>query len=303
MAGLTLTRTARELHDAIDAALEGAGRGSRGLGLVPTMGALHDGHGQMVRMARDESDVVVVTIFVNPLQFGDPLDLERYPRTLEADVAMLRELGADIVFAPSVEEMYPDGEPLVWVRTGAMGDRLEGVGRPGHFDGVATVVSKLFHLAQPRAQVPYRAYFGQKDAQQLTIIKRMVHDLNIPVEVVPVPVVRTSEGLALSSRNQLLSPEHVQTALALPRALFALKEAAARGEPLDLEGADALLRSEPGVRVEYLEVVHPMTLEPLPAGSLRRPFRGRALALAAVVVGGIRLIDNMPLQGPGGGES
>ncbi|MCT7352071.1 pantoate--beta-alanine ligase, partial [Streptomyces sp. 15-116A] len=198
--------------------------------VVMTMGALHEGHATLIRAAREHvgrEGYVVVTVFVNPLQFGAGEDLDRYPRTLDADLRIAEQAGADIVFAPSVEEMYPDGKPQITLRAGAMGERLEGAARPGHFDGMLTVVAKLLHLTRPDA-----AFFGQKDAQQLALIRRMVRDLNFGVEIVAVPTVREEDGLALSSRNRYLSPEERRTALALSRALFAGRDRHAAQEAL-----------------------------------------------------------------------
>lgn len=251
--------------------------------LVPTMGALHEGHATLVRKARADNDAVVVSVFCNPLQFtdlGDCDDYRNYPRDLNADVAVLEPLGVDAVFAPSVEEMYPAGTPLVWVRTGEMGSVLEGASRPGHFDGVVTVVSKLFHLVAPQ-----RAYFGRKDAQQVAIIQRMVADLNFAVEIVPVPIVRAADGLAESSRNQRLSAEQRTQALALFRVLSGLKE----GQFVSLDDAAAALAASPGVTVDYLTVVDPRTLAPVAID--HRP----ALALVAATVGPVRLIDALDL--------
>lgn len=251
------------------------------VGLVPTMGALHHGHGELVRRARLENDTVVVSIFVNPLQFtdlGECDDYRNYPRDLTADVALLTSLGVDAVFAPSVEEMYPGGLPEIWVRTGDMGSRLEGASRPGHFDGVATVVTKLFLLVRPQ-----RAYFGEKDAQQLAIIQRLVADLNLDVEIRPVPIIRGADGLAESSRNQHLTPATRAQALALPRALEALRA----GAPLAQVRAE--LAAAEGVDLDHLEVVDPATLLPVDA-----PSPGN-LAVAAIHVGGTRLIDNRRL--------
>ena len=252
------------------------------VGLVPTMGALHDGHASLVRRAREENDTVVCSVFVNPLQFtdlGDCEDYRAYPRTLDADTALLDSLGVDAVFAPSVEEMYPGGTPRVWVRTGEMGSVLEGASRPGHFDGVATVVSKLFHLVAPD-----RAYFGQKDAQQVAIIRRLVADLDVPLEIVSAPIVRAADGVAESSRNARLSPAEREQAVALSQALFALRDGAS------LDEASAQLASSPGVTVDYLTVVDPATLKPVDAQ--HRP----ALALVAAQVGPVRLIDNLVLD-------
>ncbi|MFG3040011.1 pantoate--beta-alanine ligase [Streptomyces sp. NPDC048330] len=203
-------RTARELR-----ALDGGGAPRA---VVMTMGALHEGHATLIRAARErvgERGSVVVTVFVNPLQFGAGEDLDRYPRTLDADLALAVEAGASAVFAPAVDEVYPGGEPQVRITAGPMGERLEGASRPGHFDGMLTVVAKLLHLTAPDL-----AFFGQKDAQQLALIRRMVRDLNFPVEIVGVKTVREADGLALSSRNRYLSAEERRTALALSRALF-----------------------------------------------------------------------------------
>ncbi|MEV7276740.1 pantoate--beta-alanine ligase [Streptomyces sp. NPDC093111] len=228
---ITLVRTGEELR-----ALEGAGQRA----VVMTMGALHEGHASLVRAARERvgaDGTVVVTVFVNPLQFGAGEDLERYPRTLDADLALAAAAGADAVFAPAVDEVYPGGEPQVRITAGPMGERLEGASRPGHFDGMLTVVAKLLHLTGPDL-----AFFGQKDAQQLALIRRMVRDLNFPVEIVGVPTVREADGLALSSRNRFLSAEERHTALALSRALFAARDrlaaqAALRARAQALPGA------------------------------------------------------------------
>ncbi|AGS33499.1 pantoate--beta-alanine ligase [Corynebacterium maris DSM 45190] len=284
---VAVTRTAAELRAAL-AEFPGASRG-----LVPTMGALHSGHGSLVELARAHNDVVVVSVFVNPLQFedlGDCEDYREYPRDLEEDVEFLRGLGADVVFAPAVAEMYPDGAPQIWVRTGSMGQRLEGASRPGHFDGVATVVAKLFQLTRPD-----RAYFGQKDAQQVAVIERMVADLDFDVEVVPAPIVRAPDGLAESSRNQRLSPEDRRRALALSRALFTLRDRVADGADPDVAGVRAELAAAEGVTLDYLEVVDPGTLAPLADDSLTRPLQRPALALVAAQVGPVRLIDNLRL--------
>ncbi|MGV0420661.1 pantoate--beta-alanine ligase [Corynebacterium simulans] len=256
----------------------------RSVGLVPTMGALHAGHGSLVKRARQDNDVVVVSVFVNPLQFsdlGECDDYRNYPRDLEGDAKFLELIGVDAVFAPSVEQMYPSGAPLVWVRTGRMGEVLEGASRPGHFDGVATVVTKLFTIVQPT-----RAYFGQKDAQQVAVIRRMVADLDLPVEIVAAPIVRAADGLAESSRNQRLSTKERDQALALSRTLFALRD----GAFADVTQAAAALDASEGVKLDYLTVVDPKTLEPVAAAA--RP----ALALVAAFVGPVRLIDNLLLD-------
>lgn len=255
----------------------------RSVGLVPTMGALHAGHGSLIKAAREANDVVLVSVFVNPLQFsdlGECDDFLNYPRNVEADAAFVESLGADAVFAPSVEEMYPSGTPLAWVRTGAMGEVLEGASRPGHFDGVATVVSKLFNLARPT-----RAYFGKKDAQQVAVLRRMVADLDFPVELVAAPIVRAADGLAESSRNQRLNDAERTQALALSRTLFDLRD----GKFNSAEEASKALDASDGVRVDYLTVVDPRTLKPVDVNA--RP----ALALVAAHVGPVRLIDNLEL--------
>ncbi|MEX5296155.1 pantoate--beta-alanine ligase [Kocuria sp. CPCC 205268] len=258
------------------------------LGLVPTMGALHEGHGHLVRLARAENDVVAVSVFVNPLQFGPDEDLERYPRTLDADVELLSRVGADLVFAPSAAEMYPDGEPLVRVSSGRLGSVLDGASRPGHFDGALTVVNKLLNITAPPVPAVFRAYFGEKDAQQLLLVRRMVADFDLPVTVRAVPIVRDDDGLALSSRNRYLDPAQRRAALVLPRTLRAL----AAGE-LDPGAARRRIDAEPigsadRVRLDYLVVVDPRTLEPVEP-------RPGALALVAAHVGGTRLIDNLVL--------
>ncbi|MGG7614174.1 pantoate--beta-alanine ligase, partial [Streptomyces sp. ZG43] len=198
--------------------------------VVMTMGALHEGHAQLVRSARElagDDGQVVVTVFVNPLQFGAGEDLDRYPRTLDADLATARAAGADLVFAPSVDEVYPGGEPQVRITAGPLGGLLEGATRPGHFDGMLTVVAKLLHLTRPDL-----ALYGQKDAQQLALIRRMVQDLNFGVEIVAVPTVREDDGLARSSRNRFLSAAERRTALALSRALFAGRDRLSAQEAL-----------------------------------------------------------------------
>ncbi|MDQ0798842.1 pantoate--beta-alanine ligase [Arthrobacter sp. SLBN-112] len=306
---IQLVTTVAGLH-AENARLLSAKRGAS-QGLVPTMGALHEGHAALARTAVEDNDVVVASIFVNPLQFGDAVDLDRYPRTLDADLALLEEQGVDLAFAPSVEEVYPGGEPLVRITSGRLGDKWEGASRPGHFDGALTVVAKLLHYGMPATGLPagsagaaspggglpaYRAYFGQKDAQQLALVRRMAADLNFPVEIVGVPTVRSADGLALSSRNRFLSDDQRDAALVLSRALRLLEERANAHEPLDLESALALVESQPLVELDYFEVVDPGTLEPLAENCRETPFRGDALALIAAKVGPVRLIDNMPLS-------
>ncbi|GGG82045.1 pantoate--beta-alanine ligase [Corynebacterium pelargi] len=247
------------------------------IGLIPTMGALHQGHLQLVGAAAD-CDIRVLSIFANPLQFadlGECDDYRNYPRQLDQDLALL-EGSVDLVFAPSVEEMYPHGVPDIWVRSGRMGEILEGASRPGHFDGVVTVVAKLFNLVQPDY-----AFFGEKDAQQLAIIRRMVEDLNFPVEIVAVPIVRSAEGLAQSSRNARLSAKGKQQALALSRAVKALS-----ADPGAIDRVSEQLSAAPGVSLDYLKVVG----EDLSEDS--EP----ALVLCAAWVEGVRLLDAAPLE-------
>ncbi len=280
--------TRAELRAAVAAA---RARGAR-IGLVPTMGYLHEGHLALVDSARavvGADGFVVMSVFVNPLQFGAGEDLERYPRDLPRDAKLAAQRGVDLLFAPTTEQRYPAGEPQVQVVPGAMADRLCGAFRPGHFQGVLTVVAKLFNLVQPDVAV-----FGRKDFQQAVLIRRMVRDLDFPIEIVAAPTVRERDGLALSSRNVYLSPPDQQAALALSRALGAARAAFAAGQhdaARLLEAARGVLAAEPRVRVQYLELVDPETLEPVERADARS-----VLALAAHV-GATRLIDNMALGG------
>lgn len=253
--------------------------------VVMTMGALHAGHMELVNQARSQARQVVVTIFVNPLQFGPGEDFEAYPRTLAADVELLGRHGADIVFAPGRDEMYPGGEPLVRATAGRLGTILEGEFRPTHFDGVVTVVNKLLNLTDPDL-----AFFGEKDAQQLLIIQRMVKDFGHRVKICPVPIVRQEDGLALSSRNAYLSDAEREIALTLSRALVAAREAADAGADATQARAAALdvFAGQPLVELDYCVVVDPDTIE-----SADATFRGAALVLVAARVGRTRLIDNM----------
>jgi pantoate--beta-alanine ligase len=266
----------------------------RGLGhpvvLVPTMGALHEGHRALIRHARDiatPNGSVVVSIFVNPLQFGAGEDLDRYPRTMEADVLVCADEGVDLIFAPSQAGMYAQ-PPLVTVDPGPMGQVLEGESRPGHFAGVLTVVLKLLHLVSPDVAV-----FGEKDAQQLALIRRMVADLDVGVEIVGVPTARDPDGLAISSRNKYLTEPERRTAVLLPVALRAGREAAHAGPAAVLKAAGEVLgvTADPPLRLDYLALIDPGTFEPVgddPAGP--------ALLLVAARVGTTRLIDNTPLS-------
>jgi len=256
--------------------------------VVMTMGALHAGHMELVDQARTRARQVVVTVFVNPLQFGPNEDFDAYPRTLEADVVLLAEHGADVVFAPTREEMYPGGDPLVRVTSGHLGTILEGAFRPGHFDGVLTVVNKLMHLVRPTL-----AFFGEKDAQQLLLITRMVKDFNLNVEICPVPIVRQTDGLALSSRNSYLTTEQQDEALTLSRALSAARQACANGAtgPAAKQAALEVFAQQPQVVLDYLVVVNPETI-----AEVDESYTGPALALVAARVGTTRLIDNMRLE-------
>jgi pantoate--beta-alanine ligase len=249
--------------------------------VVMTMGALHAGHRALMRAARERSAFVLVTIFVNPLQFGPNEDFDKYPRTLEADLEACRDEGVSVVFAPSRDEVYPDGAPTITMNAGALGEILEGASRPGHFAGMLTVVEKLLLLT--RAEV---AFFGEKDFQQLALIRRMARDLELGTEIVGVPTVREPDGLALSSRNRYLSPQERASALVLSRAL---REGAAHtdGDTV-LAAATKILDDEPGVRVDYLALTG-SDLGPAPA-------EGAARLLVAARVGSTRLIDNVPIR-------
>ncbi|MEV7090862.1 pantoate--beta-alanine ligase [Streptomyces sp. NPDC093085] len=318
----------------LDRVLDRRAPGAR-VGVVLTMGALHDGHATLVRAARARvgaGGLVVVTVFVNPLQFGAGEDLDRYPRTLDADLKVAREAGADVVFAPAADEVYPGGEPRVTLSAGAMGERYEGASRPGHFDGMLTVVAKLLHLT--RADV---TFFGRKDAQQLALVGRMARDLDFPVEIVGVPTVREDDGLALSSRNRYLSVPERRTALALSRALFAARDRlaaqyalraraasapapGARAAGLSAlgearlaadahavaaartpEGADAVRAAARTVLDEAARAVPPLEVDYLalvdPADFTEVPdgHTGEAILAVAAKVGTTRLIDNIPL--------
>ena len=266
----------------------------KSLGFVPTMGALHNGHASLFKAARDENELVVISVFVNELQFNDATDYANYPRTLDADVQIAAGAGVDIVFAPAAEEIYHAGLPLVRVSSGVLGEMYEGASRPGHFDGMLAVVAKLLHLADPR-QGEYRAYFGQKDAQQLVLIRRMVEDLDYPVQLRAVPIVRSEQGLALSSRNSLLNEAELKAALVLHRAISLIAGRAARNEPLNLDDAYGLFQMEPLVELDYFVVVNPDTLQELAFNCQDTPFTGEGLILVAAKVGKVRLIDNQPI--------
>ncbi len=262
----------------------GAALPREGVGFVPTMGYLHEGHLALVRRARAENPFVAVSIFVNPLQFGPGEDYDRYPRDEARDLAMLEAEGVDLVFLPTPEALYPEGFSTHVEVTGPLTERFEGAHRPGHFRGVTTVVAKLFHLFHPD-----RAYFGEKDFQQLAVIRRMVRDLNFPLEVVGVPTVREPDGLALSSRNVYLTPEHRKEAPKLYRALLAAREAARSGRSVaEAEAAaKAILDTIPDFALDYFAIVHPGTFAPL------EDWVPGARALVAGRFPEVRLIDNL----------
>ena len=259
------------------------------LGLVPTMGALHEGHLSLVRAAKAQCDTVVVSLFVNPTQFGPTEDLAKYPRPFERDRELLEKEGVAILFAPPVDEMYPKGEVTRVVVEG-LSEKLDGRSRPGHFRGVTTVVSKLFHIIEPDI-----AFFGQKDAAQSAVIRRLVRDLNFPVEIVICPIVREPDGLAMSSRNVYLSTEDRQSALVLHRSLGLVEEKFRAGEK-DAAQLIAIARQvfaqKPQVRLDYFEIVDPDTLDPVER--IQQP----ALVAVAAYVGSTRLIDNLILNPP-----
>jgi pantoate--beta-alanine ligase len=271
--------TLREFREA-RAAAEGS------VGFVPTMGYLHEGHLELVRLARADNDVVVVSIFVNPTQFGPSEDFAQYPRDMDRDLALLEKEGTDLAFAPGVEEMYPPGSDT-WVDVGKVTERLEGAARPGHFRGVATVVAKLFNMVHP-----HRTYFGQKDAQQVIVIKKMVADLDMNLEVIVVPTVRESDGLAMSSRNTYLNPEERKASLVLWNSLKLAQQLFGEGErnaDRIREGMITLIGKEPLAKIGYVSVADSETLEEL------TNIESSAVVSLAVHIGKTRLIDNVLL--------
>jgi pantoate--beta-alanine ligase len=259
-------------------------RADKRLGFVPTMGALHEGHLSLVRAARASSDAVAASIFVNPTQFGPNEDLAKYPRSFERDCELLQREGVKLLFAPSVEEMYPAGG-VTWVTVEGLSDKLDGRSRPGHFRGVTTVVAKLFHIVEPDA-----SFFGQKDAAQVAIIRRMVRDLHLPLEIVTCPIVREADGLAMSSRNAYLDPEQRKRALVLHRSLMRVQRLAEAGErevsKLLAAGREEFVK-ESSVRLDYFEIVDPDKLDPV------EDISAGALVAVAAYVGSTRLIDNI----------
>jgi pantoate--beta-alanine ligase len=279
---MIIARSQDELRRAVDAWRSAGER----VGFVPTMGALHEGHLSLVRLARGHADRVVASVFVNPTQFGPGEDFNRYPRQPEKDGAMLETAGCDLLFLPDVETLYPKGH-ATFVEPGGAAEGLEGACRPGHFRGVATVVTALFNLV--RADV---AVFGEKDAQQLAVVRQMVRDLSIPTEIVPGPTLREADGLAMSSRNAYLSPEERRAAAVLHRALRAAETAVSQGERRGdavRERLREVLNTEPLARVEYAEVVDAESFQPV------ETLRGRLVLPLAVRIGGTRLIDNIRL--------
>lgn len=268
----------------MQAASRAARRAGKRLGFVPTMGALHEGHLSLVRAAKAACDVVAASIFVNPTQFGPNEDLAKYPRSFDRDRELLEREDVDFLFAPTAEEMYPPGA-TTWVTVEEMSSKLDGRSRPGHFRGVTTVVAKLFHIVEPDL-----AFFGQKDAAQVAIIRRMVRDLNLPVEVVACAIVRESDGLAMSSRNVYLDPEQRRQALALHRSLQRVQEMIKTGEDdpskLIAAGREEFSRV-PAVRLDYFEIVNPDTLDPI------TDISSGSLVAVAAYVGTTRLIDNV----------
>jgi pantoate--beta-alanine ligase len=259
---------------------------SKGLtvGLVPTMGALHAGHLSLVRAAREQCEAVVVSIFVNPTQFGPNEDFSKYPRTFDTDGKLLEEEKVDVLFAPGVDEMYPSGS-TTFVTVEEIGDRLDGASRPGHFRGVATVVAKLFHIIEPD-----KAYFGQKDAAQIAVLRRMVRDLNFPLELIACPTVREPDGLAMSSRNRYLSSEDRTHALTLSKTLFHTEQRIAAGTFTArtlIDDAVAALAAKPHIRLDYFRIIDPDTLVDI------ENVRNGALIAVAAFVGTTRLIDNL----------
>ncbi len=277
------------------AASRAARASGKRLGLVPTMGALHEGHLSLVRAAKAQCDAVVVSLFVNPTQFGPTEDLARYPRPFERDRELLEKEGIAILFAPSAEEMYPAGD-ATWVVVEGLSEKLDGHSRPGHFRGVTTVVSKLFHILEPDV-----AFFGQKDAAQCVVIRRMVRDLSFPVRIVTCPIVREPDGLAMSSRNAYLSPKEHRSALVLRRSLDRMEDQFRGGERSAAKlrtAAREIFAQEAAVRVDYIEIVDPDTLDSI------QQIQSATLVAVAAYVGATRLIDNtilLPSDSPLGG--
>lgn len=276
---MKIISTIREMQNESDA-LRQAGKT---IGFVPTMGYLHEGHLSLVRLAKLRADVVVLSIFVNPTQFGPQEDFDRYPRDFERDERLARQEGVDILFAPSAEEMYPPGY-CTWVNVEKLTETLCGASRPGHFRGVTTVCTKLFLAVKP-----HFAVFGQKDAQQAVVIRRMVKDLNFGIDIIVAPIVREPDGLAMSSRNLYLSPEEKMAALVIPQSLRLAENLVKEGErqvPRIISAMREKISTQPEVRIDYIAIVNPETLEPL------QQITSEALIAIAAYVGKARLIDN-----------
>ena len=261
--------------------LQGYKKDGKTIGLVPTMGYLHRGHASLIQRAAQENDIVVVSHFVNPIQFGPNEDLSTYPRDIEADTKLAEEVGADFIFHPEVDEMYQD--KCAFTDIESMSDNLCGIRRPSHFRGVCTVCTKLFNIVQPN-----RAYFGQKDAQQLAIIKKLVFDLNFPIEIVACPIIREEDGLAMSSRNTYLSPEERKAALCLSKAIFQGEKLAKEGKSLNevLSKMNEIISSEPLAKIDYIKAVDFKTIKDVSS------FEKETLVAIAVYIGKTRLIDN-----------
>ena len=280
---MQICKTIQEMR----AAASAAKRGDQRLGLVPTMGALHEGHLSLVRAAKQKCGVVAASIFVNPTQFGPDEDFAKYPRSFERDCQLLQREAVDLLFAPTAEEMYPQ-RLTTWVTVEGLSDKLCGKSRPGHFRGVTTIVAKLFQIVHPDA-----AFFGQKDAAQLAIIRRLVRDLNIPVEIIACPIVRESDGLAMSSRNSYLDPQQRKAAPVLYRSLRQIQDLFQKGERRSdtlVQAGKCIIGNEPCVRLDYLEIVDPNSLDPIEEISLP------ALVAVAAFLGSTRLIDNVLLH-------
>ncbi|WP_424962169.1 pantoate--beta-alanine ligase [Ekhidna sp.] len=280
-------RTIGALSELTDT-ISGFKRNSQSIGFVPTMGALHDGHLALIKKSNEQNDVTIVSIFVNPLQFNNPSDLEKYPRVIEEDTELLKKQNVDVVFMPDEKALYPE-KPKVSINFGPMAERLEGKYRKGHFEGVGVIVSKLLHLVDPT-----RAYFGLKDLQQFILIRRMCQDLNFPCEIVGVDTIREKSGLALSSRNRRLSSEGLKIATVMSQGLNEIREGVANGQPLSqlLHSCKEMYHEKKGLDLEYLEAVDPHDLSPVDNYSSLSEL---AVCVAGYVEG-VRLIDNLYLR-------
>lgn len=280
---MIIIKTIKEIKDIIkDNKKQG-----KTVGFVPTMGFLHEGHFSLIRTAKKENDLVVVSIFVNPTQFGIGEDFEAYPRDLDSDAKLSKSAGADVIFCPSISEMYPDSYQT-YVEVIEITDKLCGKSRPTHFKGVTTVVNKLFNIVEP-----HKAYFGQKDAQQVAVIQKMVRDLNMNIEVIPCPIIREADGLAMSSRNTYLNPEQRNAALILSKSLFAAKNMISKGciDAIEIkEIMMKMIKKEPLAAIDYIEIVDALSLSDITA------LKGKVLIALAVKIGRTRLIDNILVE-------